>query len=281
MKIETIRNSLAARESLQKSEYHQAILDVAYADWQQNKGWTYGDTVNNAAEKLGAAAKLFILIGKYNEQTCNGGHLQYMDNGYADGEGGCFRKHDPEMPLHKEMIQLFREFKLTLLPHGKEVLGILESFRVEVSEGNEACSECGGSGEGEPGEDCSNCGGSGEQEADGSILNQDESGKLDDRYYAISEVWMAELNQHLGQWFATGQDPFANETAPAVPKTCIKPRLKLTGTDGNAFAVLGRATDALKAVGCPKETVDEYLKKAQSGDYNHLLATTCEYCEVS
>ena len=123
---------------------------------------------------------------------------------------------NPEMPLHKEMIQLFREFKLTLLPHGKEVLGILESFRVEVSEGNEACSECGGSGEGEPGEDCFNCGGSGEQEADGSILNQDESHKLDDRYYAINEVWMAELNQHLGQWFATGQDPFANETAPKV-----------------------------------------------------------------
>ena len=138
--------------------YHQAILDVAYADWQQNKGWTYGDTVNNAAEKFGTAAKLFILIGKYNEQTCNGGHLQYMDNGYADGEGGCFRKHDLEMPLHKEMIQLFREFKLTLLPHGKEVLGILESFRVEVSEGNEACSECGGTGKESPAKTASTAG---------------------------------------------------------------------------------------------------------------------------
>jgi hypothetical protein len=48
-----------------------------------------------------------ILVGKYNQQVCNGGHRQYYDNGYSDGEGGFNSERDPDMPLHYFMIELF------------------------------------------------------------------------------------------------------------------------------------------------------------------------------
>lgn len=45
----------------------------------------------------------------------------------------------------------------------------------------------------------------------------------------------------------------------------------LTGQDGNAFAIMGRVSRALRQAG-KGDLVDEYLGKATSGDYNHLLA---------
>ena len=59
-----------------------------------------------------------------------------------------------------------------------------------------------------------------------------------------------------------------------------KPTLKLTGTDGNAFAVLGKARAALKAAGYSKAEIDRFTKEATSGDYDHLLATATEWFEV-
>jgi hypothetical protein len=53
-------------------------------------------------------------------------------------------------------------------------------------------------------------------------------------------------------------------------------RLKLVGEDGNAFAIMGRATRALKKAG-KDNLVDKYINEATSGDYNHLLATTSKW----
>lgn len=61
------------------------------------------------------------------------------------------------------------------------------------------------------------------------------------------------------------------------PKTNIV--VKLTGTDGNAFSVMGRVRTALRRGG-RGDLVDEFTKKAMSGDYNHLLATCMEYVIV-
>ncbi len=51
-------------------------------------------------------------------------------------------------------------------------------------------------------------------------------------------------------------------------------RVQLTGEDGNAFAILGRTTGALRRAGVAPEEIDAYLAEATSGDYDHLLATT-------
>jgi len=59
-----------------------------------------------------------------------------------------------------------------------------------------------------------------------------------------------------------------------------RPKVRLIGEDGNAFAVLGKVSKALKSAGADKEYIDQYLKKAMDGDYNHLLGVTMEYVDV-
>ena len=66
-----------------------------------------------------------------------------------------------------------------------------------------------------------------------------------------------------------------------IPGTEIeKPTVKLTGRDGNAFAVMGAVRQALRRAKAPSEVQDAFVKEATSGDYNHLLATAMAYVEV-
>ena len=55
--------------------------------------------------------------------------------------------------------------------------------------------------------------------------------------------------------------------------------VQLTGEDGNAFAILGKVTRAMKRGGFP-ELVNEYTTKAMSGTYDDLLRVTMEYVTV-
>ena len=56
-------------------------------------------------------------------------------------------------------------------------------------------------------------------------------------------------------------------------------QVQLTGEDGNAFAILGRTTGALRRAGVPPDEIDAYLAEATSGDYDHLLATTLSWVD--
>ena len=55
-----------------------------------------------------------------------------------------------------------------------------------------------------------------------------------------------------------------------------KPRVKLVGEDGNAFAILARCHTAMKRSGDMSKW-DEFHDKAREGDYDHLLRTVMEY----
>lgn len=59
-----------------------------------------------------------------------------------------------------------------------------------------------------------------------------------------------------------------------------KPKLKMVGEDGNAFAILGRAKRAWDRAGGSKEEWSRISKEAKSGDYNHLLCTMMEHFDV-
>lgn len=59
-----------------------------------------------------------------------------------------------------------------------------------------------------------------------------------------------------------------------------KPTVKLVGTDGNAFAVLGRCREAGRRAGMAPERLKAFTDEAMSGDYDHLLATCMEYFDV-
>ncbi len=56
--------------------------------------------------------------------------------------------------------------------------------------------------------------------------------------------------------------------------------VKMTGEDGNAFAILGRVSMALRRAGYKKEVVDKFMADATSGDYQNLLATVAKYVEI-
>ena len=67
-----------------------------------------------------------------------------------------------------------------------------------------------------------------------------------------------------------------SDDAPERPR----PRVRLVGRDGNAFAVLGAVLHALKAAGWSKPERDAFLAEATSGDYDHLLGTVMKYLDV-
>ena len=55
--------------------------------------------------------------------------------------------------------------------------------------------------------------------------------------------------------------------------------LKLTGEDGNAFLILGRARQALRRAR-RSDLWEQFNKEATSGDYQNLLATCMKYFVV-
>ena len=57
--------------------------------------------------------------------------------------------------------------------------------------------------------------------------------------------------------------------------------VELTGTDGNAFAILGTVRRALKRAKVAQSELDAFTADATSGDYNHLLQTCMRWVSVS
>jgi hypothetical protein len=63
-----------------------------------------------------------------------------------------------------------------------------------------------------------------------------------------------------------------------MPKFDVQ--VKLVGNDGNAYAIMGAVKKGLQKAGATKEDIDTYLAESMSGDYNHLLATACDWVDV-
>lgn len=57
-------------------------------------------------------------------------------------------------------------------------------------------------------------------------------------------------------------------------------KYSLIGVDGNAFAVMGYTSKALKQSG-HSNLVDEMRTKAMSGDYYNLLSVCQEYIDIA
>lgn len=68
-----------------------------------------------------------------------------------------------------------------------------------------------------------------------------------------------------------------NESTVKYPEV----EVTLVGTDGNAFALLGKCSKAARRAGLTKEQIKEFTDEATSGDYDHLLCTCMEYFEVN
>ena len=58
-------------------------------------------------------------------------------------------------------------------------------------------------------------------------------------------------------------------------------KVKLTGRDGNAFAIIGSVNAAMRQAGIKPNERDLFLQEAMSGDYNNLLRTTMKWVTVT
>jgi hypothetical protein len=63
---------------------------------------------------------------------------------------------------------------------------------------------------------------------------------------------------------------------PRYPNVAVP----LVGEDGNAFAILGRVTKALRQAGVDPADVAAFQQEAMSGDYHTVLRTVMEWVDV-
>lgn len=54
------------------------------------------------------------------------------------------------------------------------------------------------------------------------------------------------------------------------------PKYDLVGVDSNAYSIMGYVRRAMRMEHYSQEEVNNYIKDAKSGDYNHLLATSID-----
>ncbi|MBD3277138.1 MAG: hypothetical protein GF388_02465 [Candidatus Aegiribacteria sp.] len=55
--------------------------------------------------------------------------------------------------------------------------------------------------------------------------------------------------------------------------------IQLTGTDKNAFAIIGKCRKALLRSGASAEKIREYTDNATGGNYDNVIETTIRYLE--
>lgn len=257
--LETIREAL--KNSTEPCPW-QRLVDLGYGEWQkpENRNWSYGEMVEQAGHIYGEVVKLLILLGACHHQVCNGGWIQYFDNGYASQER--HQRGTDDIALHKEMLALFAKYGLHQGRPGTEVYRIFSEFRIVIADV----------------EDEEDAGGSARQE----VSNGAELEALDDRYYKVCDQWAKELKVLAARWLKTGTNPVGVVApAPPVARPALRPRVKLVGRDGNAFTIMGVVSAALRKAGAPEQTIREYRQQSMRGDYSHLLATAMKYCEVT
>jgi hypothetical protein len=179
---------LQRADDIKEDGYHQVILNIMYEHWQKNAG-SYKDTIEWYKNEYGELAQFAVLIGKYNQQVTNGGHLQYYDNGYADGESGFGVKHDPDIPLHQTLTVLFSQSGLRDKT-STAVFNILQEFRIALDtkeyfeedvydeEGNHHLDRI-------------------DNDDYGEVINTHYLSKLDKAYYEICDEFMAILEQYF------------------------------------------------------------------------------------
>lgn len=56
--------------------------------------------------------------------------------------------------------------------------------------------------------------------------------------------------------------------------------VQLFGQDGNAFNVLGLCKRAMEHNHLPQEEINQFIKEATSGSYDHLIATVMSWFDV-
>lgn len=66
-----------------------------------------------------------------------------------------------------------------------------------------------------------------------------------------------------------------------VPGTSItKPKMKLVGTDSNAYSIIAKTVRTLRKAGIPSSIIEDYRIKSTTGDYDNLICVTMQYIDA-
>lgn len=241
---------------------------------------------------------LFITLFKnLIYQVNNGGFAQYFYNGYANYDK---RDNHNELDAHDDLIKLFEKY-VPKNENTTKLLKILYNFKDDVNtdfceycNGNgyitEDCCVCDGLGWIDE-EDCYGCDGNGTVESDCCYC--DGSGESDCYSYQGDDdsnfynIFNKDMENFFKELFLNWLDNWDKDCILNQFNDCknesnsnSKPKLKLVGTDGNAFAIIGRLTECLRKNGYTTEQLKEIQKECMSSDYNNVIATACKYCDV-
>jgi hypothetical protein len=207
--------------SMSQDEAHTIInkfvseMDSIIND-EKSEGSNRVEQVSSIIDKLSIEHAFIRLWLDYDYQVCNGGHMQYADNGYhSTMQNGCMGYTSDEDDIHQELVKIAGLF-LTKhpIPLAETFLSTLKDFKIELDleeVTEDCCSECGGSGttsewdedEEEVDSDCSNCDGTGEVENNNEFFQSPDYttrnlfGTLDTRYYDINEELVIQISTVL------------------------------------------------------------------------------------
>lgn len=181
------------RESLRNDPdgLHQALLNIAYDEWQKQKGWSMEDMLQYALE-FGNIVQLAVLLGKYNQQVTNGGHSQYFDNGYSGEHERGRSYYNYDTPISIRMLALLRKYKLDTTDNGMVVAECIGEFINRTHAWEDG--------------DRSYCDYDEECDEDDSMPSYDD---LDTKYYKVCDAWMSDLERYFRLWMEHNEDPIA------------------------------------------------------------------------
>jgi len=183
---------------------YETLIESYYSEWNLglHDDWNYADMVYCARDRNPLHA-LVLLVSTYDSQVYNGGHQQYLDNGYADGNNGIFLDH-PTTDMHDLMISLFNQLGLSSDKRFTAAITTMHMFKVD----NELiCDECDGKGYivycdedkedefGDCEEECAACDGTGY--INGPAINEELADNLDNFYYAICDQFMINFKDEI------------------------------------------------------------------------------------
>jgi len=250
----------------------QQLMDEFYTEWQNRDGVSRENLLD---EYLSKSPKHVVAVrfGNMNYQVGNGGWMQWHDNEYSkDIEvlmDYCIRGYSLGHKIFKEIYQILMK-----------VFDNIEAFEEELQELYDYENEY-------------------HDEDEDDYYDEDEPYKnfyhrlkpLDTKYYNLTNnaevLWTGVIDIinnideiiDLNHWRHKISEIDNPAPVSTISEEEEKPRCKLVGTDGNAFAIMGTVSEALRKAGHANK-INEFRDKATSGDYNHLLQVAMEYVEV-
>ena len=251
------------------SRDHQELMNTAYEkfhspdiEWKERFRTT----------GLTNLEKVAVMLGNFNYQVCNGGFMQYADNGYASDTGpdgtGVHAAIAGIVDAHRDLAPDIADNVLAMMRHIEEAPKDWETEEEVV--GTDEDPE------------------TGEIEEVTETVNLRErhfaeTDRFDRVYYAFPQERVEAFYQAILNAWDENEDPFDMPFSfDSAPKAPTKPAagdvrypdvaVRLVGEDGNAHAIMGRVAAALRRARVPSEEIDSSRKEARSGDYQTLLA---------